>query len=106
MSTGEEPSQKPPSTGGGLPTVKPISEVLSRGADALPPLPVDESAAALEYRLQKVLDDRQEERFYGILIATVLVDMIVFEHLSWIGINMHIPVGASDLDWSRQKVGE
>lgn len=86
MNTDDEPPQAPLPDQARLPATKPIGEVLSRGVDALPPLPVDESAAALELRLQKVLDERQEERFYGVLVATVLIDMIVFEHLSWIGI--------------------
>lgn len=86
MSTGPEPPSPPPE-GGGPPTVtKPFSEVIARGVDALPPLPVDESAAALELRLQKETDGRQEDRFYGIAIGTVLMDMAVFEHLPWIGI--------------------
>ena len=87
MSTGDDPNQElPPETGGTLPAVKTISEVLGRGADDTPPLPVDESAAALELRLQKETDGRQEDRFYSIAIGTVLVDMAVFQHLSWIGI--------------------
>lgn len=63
MSTGDDPNQElPPETGGTLPAVKPISEVLGRGADDTPPLPVDESAAALELHLQKETDGRQEDR--------------------------------------------
>jgi hypothetical protein len=86
MSTGAEPSSKPPE-GSSTPAVnKPFSEVIARGADALPPLPVDESAAALELRLQKETDGRQEDRFYGIAIGAVLIDMAVFQHLPWIGI--------------------
>ena len=69
-----------------LPPPKPISEVLATGADAVPPLPVDESAAALELRLQKEMDGRQEDKFYAIAIGAVLLDTAVFQHLSWIGI--------------------
>lgn len=65
---------------------KPISEVLAGGTDASPPLPVDESAAALEQQLQKEMDGRQEDKFYSIAIGTVLVDMAVFQHLPWVGI--------------------
>ena len=68
------------------PVTKPFSEVIARGADALPPLPVDESAAALELRLQKETDGRQEDRFYAIAFCTILVDMAVFQHLPSIGI--------------------
>lgn len=86
MSIGDELSPEP-SQGSTTPAVnKPFSEIIARGADALPPLPVDESAAALELRLQKETDGRQEDRFYGIAIGTVLIDMAVFQHLSWIGI--------------------
>lgn len=74
MSTDAEPSSKP-TDGGILPATRPISEVLARGADALPPLPVDESAAALELRLQKETDGRQEDKFYAIAIGTVLADI-------------------------------
>lgn len=65
---------------------KPISDILARGTDASPPLPVDESAATLELRLQKEMDGRQEDRFYSIAIGAVLIDMAVFPHQSWIGI--------------------
>jgi hypothetical protein len=84
MSTGAEPSNEP--TDGTPPAVRPISEILARGADSLPPLPVDESAAALELRLQKETDGRQEDKFYAIAIGTVLADMAVFQHLPWVGI--------------------
>jgi hypothetical protein len=86
MSTEGEPSPEPPKAGGSPPANKPLSEVFSRGADASPPLPVDESAAALEQRLQKEMDGRQEDRFYAIAIGTVLIDMAVFQHLSWVGV--------------------
>lgn len=87
MNTGAEPSPKSPPEGDvKLPATRPISEVLNRGADATPPLPVDESAAALELRLQREIDGRQEERFYAIAIGTMLIDMFAFEHLPWIGI--------------------
>lgn len=86
MSIGEGPSQEPPRDSGALPATKPISEVLSRGADALPPLPVDESAAALETRLQREMDGRQEDRFWAFAIGAILLDMAVFQHLSWIAI--------------------
>jgi hypothetical protein len=87
MNTDDERSQKPlPETGAVVVTTKSISEVLNRGADASPPLPVDESAAALESRLQKETDARLEDRFYAIAIGTVLLDAAVFEHLSWIRI--------------------
>jgi hypothetical protein len=86
MSIGDEQSQKsPPETGATVPATRTISEVLSRGADALPPLPVDESAAALEARLQKELDGRQEDRFYAFFAGTILIDMAMFQHLPWIG---------------------
>jgi hypothetical protein len=49
-------------------------------------LPVDESAAALEQRLQKEIGGRQEDKFYAIAIGTVLLDMAMFQHLSWLGI--------------------
>lgn len=75
----EATDPKPPAT-------RPIPEILTRGADAIPPLPVDESAAALEQQLQKEMDGRQEDRFYSIAIGTVLLDMAVFPHLSAIGI--------------------
>jgi hypothetical protein len=85
MSTGVGPSSEPE---GGVshPINKPFSEVIARGADALPPLPVDESAAVLELRLQKETDSRQQDRFYSIAIGTVLIDMAVFPHQSAIGI--------------------
>jgi hypothetical protein len=81
MSTGDEPSSP-----ANLPTHRPISDILSRGTDAHPPLPVDESAAALELRLQKETDGRQEDKFYAIAIGTVLLNTAVFQHLPWIGI--------------------
>jgi hypothetical protein len=85
MSTSDGPSK--PTEPSSLPAPrKPISDVLSRGTDAVPPLPVDESAAALELRLQRELDGRRQDKFYGIAIGTVLIDMAVFQHLSWIGI--------------------
>jgi hypothetical protein len=86
MSTGAEPNSEPSDGGGIPPAVMPISEILARGADALPPLPVDESAAALELRLQQETDGRQEDKFYAIAIGTVLADMAVFQHLPWVGI--------------------
>jgi hypothetical protein len=84
MSTGAEPSSEP--EGDSHPISKSFSEIITRGADALPPLPVDESAAALELRLQKETDGRQEDKFYAIAIGTVLADMAVFQHLPSIGI--------------------
>ncbi|MCW5693089.1 MAG: hypothetical protein KIT48_12060 [Pseudolabrys sp.] len=86
MSTANEPSPAPAEIGGTVPGKKSISDILARGADAVPPLPVDESAAALELRLQKETDGRQEDRFYAIAIGAVLADMAVFQHLSWIGV--------------------
>ena len=86
MSTGADPSRDLTETGSATPASKPISEILARGTDASPPLPVDESAAALEQQLQKEIDGRQEDRFYSIAIGTVLIDMAVFQHLPWIGI--------------------
>jgi hypothetical protein len=86
MSTGADPSRDLTETGSTTPASKPISEILARGTDASPPLPVDESAAALEQQLQKETDGRQEDRFYSIAIGTVLIDMAVFQHLPWIGI--------------------
>ena len=86
MSTEGEPSPELPKTGGSPPANRPLSEVLTRGADASPPLPVDESAAALELRLQKEMDGRQEDKFYSIAIGAVLIDMAVFQHLPWVGI--------------------
>src|SRR6266852_4920032 len=74
-----------PEGGVSHPVTKPFSEVIARGADALPPLPVDESAAALELRLQQETDGRQEDRFYAIAFCTILVDMAVFQHLPSIG---------------------
>ena len=65
---------------------KSISEVLARGSDATPPLPVDESAAALEARLQKETDGRQEDKFWAFFIGTILLDTSIFQHLPWIGI--------------------
>jgi hypothetical protein len=85
MSTGDDQNAQPEPTALPAPR-KPISDILARGADSLPPLPVDESAASLELRLQKETDGRQEDRFYGIAIGTVLMDMAVFQHLPWIGI--------------------
>jgi len=86
MSTGVEPSSEPPE-GSSTPAVKkPFSEVIARGADALPPLPVDESAAALELRLQKETDGRNEDRFYAFAFGTVILDMAMFQHLPAIGI--------------------
>lgn len=85
MSTADDP--RPNQTDSQTsPANKPIAEVLGRGVDSPRPLPVDESAAALELRLQKETDGRQEDRFYGIAIGTVLVDMAVFPHLSVVGI--------------------
>jgi hypothetical protein len=86
MSTSADPSRDLTETGSAAPASKPISEILARGTDASPPLPVDESAAALELRLQKETDGRQEDRFYATAIGTILVDMAVFQHLPWIGI--------------------
>lgn len=86
MSTESEPSPKSPEADSSLPANKSLSEILTRGADASPPLPVDESAAALELRLQKETDGRQEDKFYSIAIGTVLIDMAVFQHLPWVGI--------------------
>ena len=86
MSTGADPTRDSTEAGLPAPASKPISEILARGADASPPLPVDESAAALEAQLQKEVDGRQEDKFYSIAIGTVLIDMAMFQHLSWIGI--------------------
>lgn len=86
MSTADGTHPGTPDPAPGLPTVKPLSEILSRGADATPPLPVDESAAALEQRLQKETDGRQEDKFYSFAIGTVLFDAAIFPHQSWIGI--------------------
>lgn len=83
MNTGAEPN---PTESGSELVAKPFSEVLDRGVDSAPPLPVDESAAALEARLQGEMDGRQEDRFYSIAIGTVLIDMAVFQHMPWIGI--------------------
>jgi hypothetical protein len=84
MSTDDEPNQPDRPT---LPVAhKPISDVLSRGTDANPPLPVDESAAALEARLQKETDGRNEDRFYSIAFIVILVDAIIFKDLSWIAV--------------------
>ncbi|WP_445490262.1 hypothetical protein [Rhodopseudomonas sp. RCAM05734] len=85
MSTSDDPSREIVKTGESPSTTKPISEILARGTDASPPLPVDESAAALEQRLQKETDGRQEDKFYAIAIGTVLLDMAMFQHLSVIG---------------------
>jgi hypothetical protein len=85
MSTDAE-SNRQPTEPAALPTpAKPIAEVLAR-KDGDPPLSIDESAAALEARLQKETDGRQEDRWYAIAIGTVLADMAVFQHLPWIGI--------------------
>jgi len=84
MSTAGEPSPRPPEASS--PAAKPIPEILSRGADASPPLPVDESAAALELRLQKEMDARQEDKFWAFFIGTIFLDMAMFQHLPWIGI--------------------
>jgi hypothetical protein len=86
MSTGDGAGSEPPENSNPPAVKKPFSEVIARGVDSLPPLPVDESAAALELRLQKETDGRQDDRFYGIAIGTVLIDMAVFEHMPWIGI--------------------
>ena len=86
MSTSADPSRDLTETHSVTPAFKPISEILARGADANPPLPVDESAAALEQQLQKETDGRQEDKFYSIAIGTILVDMAMFQHLPWIGI--------------------
>ena len=99
MSTDAERSRELTEAGGTRPATKPISEVLEHGADALPPLPVDESAAALELQLQREMDGRQEDRFYTIVIGAVLIDMAVFQHLSWIGIVCNLPVGDCDPPW-------
>lgn len=85
MSTGDDQRPKQTDNSKSSPN-KPIAEVLGRGVDSPRPLPVDESAAALELRLQKETDGRQEDRFYGIAIGTVLIDMVVFQHLSAVGI--------------------
>jgi|GEM_PF-5924233 len=85
MSTRDDPASRPEPQALPAPR-KPISDILARGADASPPLPVDESAATLELRLQKELDGRQEDKFYSIAIGAVLIDMAVFQHLPWIGI--------------------
>ncbi|HWK96228.1 MAG TPA: hypothetical protein VNR39_12480 [Pseudolabrys sp.] len=63
-----------------------VAIVLDKGADAKPPLPVDESAAALELALQREVDDRREERFYWILVSVVLADMAMFPHMSWVSV--------------------
>lgn len=87
MNTGDERSREPPPDYlGTVPAPAPNYEILNRGSDAAASQPVDESAAALESRLQKELDGRQEDRFYGLLIGTVLLDIIAFEHLPWVGI--------------------
>jgi hypothetical protein len=86
MSTGADPSRDLTEAGSVTPAAKPISEILAPGADATPPLPVDESAAALEQRLQKETDGRQEDKFYSIAIGTVLLDAALFQHIPWIGI--------------------
>lgn len=87
MSTDAEPSHKPPEPAVQLPAShKPIAEVLARGTDASPPLPVDESAAALELTLQREMDARREERFYWILACVLLIDFAMFPHTPWLGI--------------------
>jgi hypothetical protein len=65
---------------------RPISEILARGADADPPLPVDQSAAALEQRLQKETDGRNEDRFYAFGFGTILLDAAIFPHMPTVGI--------------------
>ncbi len=47
---------------------------------------MDDSAAALELRLQKETDGRNEDKFYAFAIGTVLLDMAMFPHLPVIGI--------------------
>src|SRR5690242_17268962 len=84
MSTANGPNQKPPESS--LPATKPIAEILERGADATPPLPVDESAAALETRLQKEIDGRQDDKFWAFFIGTILIDIATFQHMPWVGI--------------------
>ena len=86
MNTGVEQSRELTETGVATPASKPISEVLDRGIDSKPPLPVDESAAALELGIQREMDGRREERFYWILFATILADMAMFPHMSWIAV--------------------
>src|SRR4051812_19757686 len=76
MSTSADPNR--PSIEPDKSVSKPISEILAGGTDSPPPLPVDESAAALELRLQKETDGRQEDKFYAIAIGTVLLDTAVF----------------------------
>lgn len=65
---------------------KPIAEILARGTDAIPPLPVDQSAAALELRLQKEIDGRNQDLFFVIGFLVVAIDAAVFQHLPWVGI--------------------
>lgn len=85
MSIDGEPSQ--PTEPVKLPAPpKPISDVLARGTDAAPPLPVDVSAAALEAALQKEADERREERFYWIGSCVVLLDLATFPHLGFIAV--------------------
>jgi len=84
MNTADESSPEPRKPS--ILETRPIAEVLARGADASPPLPVDESAAALELRLQKEMDGRQEDKFWAFFIGTILLDMAMFQHLPWIGI--------------------
>lgn len=84
MSTDDAPNQE--TTEPKSPVRKPIPEILTRGTDSIPPLPVDESAAALETQLQKETDGRNEDRFYAFAIGTVLFDAAIFQHVSWIGV--------------------
>jgi hypothetical protein len=87
MNIGAEPSPAPTDADTvRLPAPKPISEILEAGSDARNPSPVDESAAALEIALQREMDSRREERFYWILFCTILADMAMFPHMTWIGI--------------------
>lgn len=86
MNTGSEPPNEQAEPARLPAPPRPISDVLARGTDAVPPLPVDESAAALEQRLQKEIDGRNEDRFYAFGIGTILLDMAMFPHLPIVGI--------------------
>lgn len=85
MSTDSGPPNQPDQPALPAPA-KPISDILRRGTDAIPPLPVDESAAALEQRLQKEIDGRSEDKFYFIAFGVILIDAIIFKDQSWVSI--------------------
>jgi hypothetical protein len=54
----------------------------------------DESVAELESELQREKDGRREERFYMVALSSVLLDGIMFPHISAVGI---IFIGAVQL---------